>query len=80
MTENEGKTELSREEVVDLAQQLRRYADQDEHRPAHRWLCFMAAETLDAALDGDVDADFAGDVVDLLGEIFMMQVTPEGSC
>ena len=62
-------TELSEQDVADLAAQLRCFAEMESLRPACRALCDFTAVILDHALVGEVSPEFAGDAVDLWGEV-----------
>lgn len=61
--------ELSEQDVVDLAAQLRGFAEMENLRPAFRALCDFTAAILDHALAGEVSPEFAGDAVDLWAEV-----------
>jgi len=66
--ERSDMNELTAPEVAELAEQLHHYAELENLRPAFRALCDFAAAILEAALDGEVSEEFAGDVVDLWAE------------
>lgn len=71
---------LTADDVAGLAERMHGYAECEGFRLAYRWLCETVAQTLEAALEGEVDPDLAGEIVDLWCEVSEREIVTEGSC
>lgn len=71
---------ITTDDAASLAASMHGYAGSEVFRPAFRWLCEIVAQTIDAALAGEFDAELAGEIIDLWCEVSEREITTGGSC